>query len=400
MNDDTLYTVDVSNMKQFEMKRYVENITAKLRYNISDKENAIDLRKYSQTTQILIKSKFELQYKDWMGYDSKVFFRLWRFVYRSIQREHGYEDDITEYDEFIRKWKILRIEGDYVITESKEKSPQTDSDLFNKRVKEQGYKSDRIYKDLMSQYNNSPTQITGYQVHLIQSWKGCITSDHRTMDKYLGVSVKDEQTMQGLYNVLMAYDIKLSREQFKDRWNTLGIINATEHSSDYYWGSRYGHIYNSIMDANKYQSYFDPNNHNPGTTHCDVETIVTELLDNDKKYKFNFTHNMWKRVEEDIVEFKQQLKSVNRRDYNPFEEFVFRYLYFFSYRHGNPRELMKLHIQPNKQLEQLSEYEREAITAYRNKVRTLIETPTPPFTYTDSENDFTQVGPYQIKNVS
>lgn len=401
-------------MKQSDVKRLITNFSTKLRHNISDDEYAIDLRKYSKTTQILIKSKWEIQSKDWMDWDSKVFFRLWRFIYRDLQRKHGFEDDIKEHDEFVKQWKLSRMEGDYVIVRrrgEKEKRPdgifsnwmyESERERkFENHIKRKAQFSKRAFNTQTQPWHLSKERIEGARYTAINRFRNMIMSDKPTLDSYMGVSIHDEYTMQGLYNTLMIYEELLSEHMFRDRWETLRIINGTDLTPEWYWGSKYGWMHNTLV-TDVTDPRYRPNTlslHSSQSVSCDVETLTTKKTSNGQTIKWNFTHNMWEMSTANLNEAKYKLTNIKRKDFNPFQEYMFRYFYYYPRRNAEPQDVLQLpkcpYIPSEKSDEKyvgLTERERIETEMYRKKLEMMIDIPSPP--------NFEDVGPYQIKKVS
>jgi len=400
--------IDVGTMKPKEVKSYIQNLKIRWKYdNITSDEFAIDLRKYSKTTQILIENKWNLESKDWLGYDSKLFFRLWRFVYRDLQRKSGFEEDVEEYDKFIREWNILCREGDYIIVKSRKQKPNVidrdkpfsswiHNDLqkqkFNEHVKSLTNDTASKYFDSKNRpYTVSAADWEKTRLTQLNRFRNMIKGDSPPFDSYMGVTISDESVLQGFYNILMINEPTISRQRFKDIWEMLRVINGTSRSPQEYWGSKWGHIHNSmIMDGSNPQ-YRSPDMYNLPNTHCDIHTLTTFGVDDGKTYQWSFSRDLWESITHYEDDYKYKMTNVKRRDFNLFDEYMFRYLYYYSRPHIEVEELLSLPrctyipSQKSDEDEFMREYggfitdrEREETDMYRRKLQSLINIPTPP----------------------
>lgn len=333
----------------------IQNFITKMKYNLSTDEVAVDLRKYSHSTQSLIKSRYDLVKKSWMDEDSKVFFRLWRFVYRDLQRSDGFGDDIKEYDEFIQKWKLFRIEGDYAIVKRR-LNPRSmkGGKMMADAIKEANKLRQDSIDSIKEQYNTA--MISGSAVELDDTTVSSSKSPtpyrlrlhnieaadrHRTverfvkrlmygnlddvLDKYRGVTINDIEIMQGLYNALLVFSDRLSRTDFGNAWQLLGIVNGTQVSVEDYWRTDFTQIVSHGYDEQHHIYKFRGH------------TINREFLD------FTITQTgMNSMLDTDTISAKT--KSWNRKDV--ISEWLLRKYYVYpKLYNGSIEEIMNLNYQ-------------------------------------------------------
>lgn len=385
--------VDIGSMSIRQANKYINELKVKANlYDVSNEEPK-RLSDLPKTVQILLKYKLKVDNEEEMGQQSKLFFRLWRFVFRKLQRQHGFEEDIVKYDEFVKEFTPLRIEGDFVYVKRK-------PSLMVRALESQPHFSGRT-KEWPDPPDTTDLARNPYELRkYVYKFRDVIrTTDvphmSNAMDVYRGVCIRDEQVIEGMIKMLLVWEDKLTRQQFNIGWEILRIINGTSTNIYDLWKSNWGWLNTNISKTDLERDIaFHPSVGMGGAYHpspgidgrYDIFRVDACELNNNKLNRFDFSNEMLRMMMTRIHNTKFDLAKLPRNQYNPLQEYMFREMYYYNRKEEDAEMLMPLplDLHATRNLneyahgEMLSDREAEEMRMYKAKLecsKPLIQSP-------------------------
>ena len=383
--------VDIGTMSIRQVNKYINELKVKAKlYDVSDEEPK-RLSDLPKTAQILLKYKLKVDNEREMGQQSKLFFRLWRFVFRHLQRQHGFEEDIMKYDEFVKEFTPLRIEGDFVYVKRKPSIMARAINFhheFSSRTKE--WPSPPPKKtDLI----RNPHEFRRY----VQKFRAVIRMTDppvsEVMDVYRGVCIRDEELIEGMIKILLVWEDRLTRQQFNRGWEILSLINGTSINIYDFWKSNWGWLNTNISKTQLMRDItFHPSVGMGGAYHpspgmddkYDIFRIDAWELNGSKLNRFDFSKDVLRMMMTRLHDTKFDLAKIPREEYSPLQEYMFREMYYYPRKQEEPEFLLPLPLDLHTTVnlneyahgEMLSSHEAEQMKAYRARLK-CAQPPTP-----------------------